>query len=376
MRKTAAVLAAWMILVSPAPARPAAADARPARALFVSVIQDPPVLSGRDAIDGLVRYAVRAGVRTLFVQIYRENKAWFRSTVGDSSPYEACLASVGEDPLALLIRQAHASGIEVHAWLNLLSLGANEHSPLLGRYGTDILTRNVYEKKTLDSYKIDNQFFLDPGDERVREALSRVVGEVVDAYPELDGLQFDYIRYPDWHPAYGYNSRNVARYLEKVGRDMIPIENDDPSWQQWKRDQVTGLLELLAGEARSRKPSLRISTTGLVPYSRANLEAFQDWRTWLDRGLVDFVTLMGYSTSTIRFRRYLRDARDSGPADGLARINVAVGAYEMTRQPRTFRRQIEACREAGPRACVAFHYGSLMENPELAATFAGDGEKS
>jgi len=101
------------------------------RALFVSVIQDPPVLSSRQDIKKLVDFAKRARVQLLFVQIYRANKSWFASKVADSEPYETCLKSVSEDPLGLLIEEAHASGIQVHAWLNLMSLSANEKAPLL-----------------------------------------------------------------------------------------------------------------------------------------------------------------------------------------------------------------------------------------------------
>src|SRR3989338_5962617 len=158
------------------------------RGLFVSVIQDPPVLSSREEIKNLIVFAKKTNVKTLYVQIYRANKAWFSSTVADQEPYETCFKNLSEDPFTLLIKEAHASGIEVHAWLNLLSLSANEQAPLLKKYGTEILTRNLKKKRKLKDYKIDDQYFLEPGDLRVREALSALVGEIFTAYPDLDGL--------------------------------------------------------------------------------------------------------------------------------------------------------------------------------------------
>ena len=78
------------------------------RGLFVSVIQDPPVLSSREEIKNLVSFAKKAGIRTLFVQVYRANKAWFPSTVADSGPYESCRKNLSQDPFQFVIKQAHA----------------------------------------------------------------------------------------------------------------------------------------------------------------------------------------------------------------------------------------------------------------------------
>ena len=128
------------------------------RGLFVSVIQDPPVLSSRQEISKLIDFAKKARINVLFVQIYRANEAWFPSKIADSKPYEACFKNLSEDPFRLLIKEAHAAGIEVHAWLNVLSLSANEDAPLLKKYGTQILTRNPKKKKTLKDYKIDDQY--------------------------------------------------------------------------------------------------------------------------------------------------------------------------------------------------------------------------
>lgn len=333
------------------------------RGLFVSVIQDPPVLSSREEIAKLVDFAKKAHIQTLFVQIYRANKTWFASKVGDSQPYEASLKSVSEDPFALLIKQAHASGIEVHAWLNLLSLSGNADAKLLKKYGTEILTKNLKEKKTLDDYKIDNQYFLEPGDLRVREELSNMVEEILRAYPALDGVQFDYIRYPDRNPAYGYTKMNVGRFKKATG--LKTVEEESKIWKDWKRNQVTGLLELLVKKARAIRSDIQISTTGCMPYSRAYHEAFQDWPSWLERHLVDFVTVMSYIKNTPEFERYILDVKKKVP--DFKKVNIAIGAYALEHLPETFEQQFQLCEKAGSGACVILHYGSLLDDPVLAS---------
>ena len=340
------------------------------RGLFVSVIQDPPVLSSRQEITRLVGFAKKARINVLFVQVYRANKAWFSSKVGDPEPYKKCLESISEDPLALLIKEAHAAGIQVHAWFNLLSLSANLDAPLLKKYGTQILTRNLEEKKTVEDYKIDNQYFLEPGDLRVRGKLAAILGEVLRAYPDLDGVQFDYIRYPDVHPAYGFTKINMERFKKTTGSETI--DGDSAVWKDWKSDQVTGLLRLLVKKARLMRPGIQVSTTALTSYSRANLEAFQDWASWLKSGLVDFITLMSYPPDVATFSRYVQEARDK--AGDLKKVNIAVGAYKLLKTPEIFKRQFEICEETGGRGCVVLHYGNLLENPVLADVLTRDAQ--
>ncbi len=337
----------------------------PSRGLFVSVIQEPAVLSSREEIRKLIHFSKTSKIETLFVQVYRSNKAWFPSKVSNTEPYQTCLKNVSEDPFALLIREAHAEGIKVHAWLNLLSLSANGQAPILKKYGPEILTRNLKVKKTLEDYKIDNQFFLEPGDLRVRQVLSTVVEEILSAYPELDGIQFDYIRYPDMHPAYGHTKINTDRFKKATGAKTI--EEQSQAWKSWKRKQVTYLLKTLVEKARSMRPGIQVSTTGLMPYIRANEEAFQDWRSWVKSGLVDFVTLMCYTRDDAQFQRYLKDGQYR--IGDLKKVNIAMGAYKLVDSPEIFLHQYKICEESQNRSCLALHYGSLLENPVLGSVY-------
>jgi len=202
-------------------ARTATCQDSPQLGLYVMAEQDPSVLSSRKEILKLVNLAKKCHIKMLFIQIYRGNQAWFPSALADSSPYNSCLKNISEDPFQILIKAAHAQGIQVHAWLNMLSLSTNKDSLLLKKYGSDVLTRNLKEKTSLADYKIDNQYFLEPGDPRVREELSRIIEEILITYPNLDGVQFDYLRYPDKNPAYGYTKINIGRFKKATGLEKI-----------------------------------------------------------------------------------------------------------------------------------------------------------
>ncbi len=339
------------------------------RGLFVSLIQDPPTLSSREAIVQLLDFSKQANIKVLFVQIYRANQAWFPSKVGDPAPYEAAFKTLGEDPFAFLIREAHRAGIKVHAWLNVLSLSENVNAPLLKKYGPDILTRNPEEKNSLEDYKIDNQYFLEPGDPRVRAELGSVVGEIVRAYPELDGVQFDYIRYPDSHPRYGYTKINMDRFKQATGLERP--EEGSRIWNDWKRTQVTELLRSLIGEARSVRPGIQVSATGCMPYVRALDESFQDWPGWLNGGLVDFVTVMNYSPDLTEYERWNAVAKSK--VSDLSKLYLGVGAYKLVYSPGTFEKEFRSCEQSGASLCAVFHYGSLLENHALERPLLNEG---
>ena len=331
------------------------------RALFVSLIQNPPTLSSREAMMTLIDFAKKAKIKILFIQIYRANQAWFPSKVGDTAPYEAVLKTLGEDPFEFLIREAHREGIEVHAWLNMLSLSANENAPLLKKYGPGILTRNLEEKKTLADYKIDSQYFLEPGDPRVRHELVTVVEEIVRAYPALDGIQFDYIRYPDSHPRYGYTPINMERFKKSTG--LKRIKEGSRAWSDWKRAQVTELLKLLVREVRALRPNIQVSATGCMSYARALQEAFQDWPSWVNTGLVDFVTVMNYSADPEEYTRW--NAVAVSKVSDPKKLYLGAPAYKFVRFPEIFGKEWQSCEKSGAALCAVFHYGSLLENSAL-----------
>ena len=336
-------------------------NSTPQRGLFVSLVQDPPTLTSREAILELIDFSKRARIKILFVQIYRANQAWFPSEVGDTASYEKAREALGEEPFEFLIREAHRAGIQVHAWLNLLSLGENADAPILKKYGTDILTRNPEEKKSLEDYKIDNQYFLEPGDPRIRAELTAMVREVVRNYPSLDGIQLDYIRYPDSRPRYGYTKVNIDRFREATG--LMKPEEGSRIWNEWKRAQVTDLLKLLILEIRTVRQDIQISATGCMSYARALDEAFQDWPSWVNGGLVDFVTLMNYSPDPEEYERWNAFARRK--VTDPSKLYLGVGAYKLVYSSEIFKEEFRSCEGTGAPFCVVFHYGSLLENHAL-----------
>src|SRR5207253_2720845 len=82
---------------------------------------------------------------------------------------------------------------------------------------------------------------------------------------DIDGLNFDRVRYPDltlpsWPQdnAWGYNPVALDRFHAATRRTDRPLPND-PQWSQWRRDQVTNIVRKVYVEAAAMKPYLRMT---------------------------------------------------------------------------------------------------------------------
>jgi len=337
------------------------------RCLLVAQLDDPSVLASRNGIAKIIATAKKCKLNTLFIQVYRGNHAWFESKTGDCNHYQECLKGVGSDPLALLTKQAHLQNIKVYAWLNLLSIGNNPQALILKKHGNNILTRNRGLKVTTKDYKIGDQYFLEPGDPTVRRELSQLVEELTTTHSDLDGILFDYIRYPDTKPDYGYTPSNIARF--KTAHPGIKADKDSPAWQNWKREQVNGLLELLSEKARSVHPGIAIAATGCAPYTRAYYEAFQDWPSWANSNIVDFVLLMSYPATLPDFAKDVKDAK--AKVKDIKKLCIALPAYKLKKSPEIFFQQLAEAKRSGAGGYAVFHYDSLIECPDLTKPLVG-----
>lgn len=352
------------------------------------------VLEHPERVPELLRTARRLGVSDLFVQVYRGGRAWFDSSYADAGPYRSALAANGGgDPLAALIERAHAEGLRVHAWVNVLSLASNRDAPILDALGeqavhVDRRGRSVLDYPDLELPPPDREFlqmgtpavWLDPAVPGVADWLAATFRELPERYPGLDGLHLDYIRHPDVLPFipgsrfrvgldFGYGAASRARFRAETGlrapfRDRRANAN---AWDDWRRDRVTDLVQAIREAARAAQPDLALSAAVWAYPERAYLSLYQDWRRWVDDGLLDLVVPMLYTTDD-RLLRY--GARDFAGGVGGDRLWLGLGAWLFRESPARAVSQLRAARRAGTAGQVLFSYDSIADAPELAERLA------
>ncbi len=382
---------------APAPA-PALAHSASRRALWVLCEGSQRVLEHPERIDTLFADAERLGVSDLFVQVYRGGRAWFDSSRADAAPHHAIRAAHGVDPLAELVQRAHASGLRVHAWVNVLSLASNRDAPIVQALGSaavqvDRTGRSLLDYPGFDVPEPDRRYYrmgtpalwLDPGAPGVAEQLSATFAELVARYPGLDGLHLDYIRYPDVLPfipgsrfgvglEFGFGEPSRRRFREETGLEA-PFGASAANanrFDDWRRAQVTRLVQQIGAAARATRPGLELSAAVWAFPDRAYLSLFQDWRGWLEQDLLQFAVAMLYTLDD-RLVRYNTRAFVGGV--GGSRVWIGLGAWLFASRPERAVQQLREVEAVGPAGIALFSWDALADAPELSAALAGEAQR-
>lgn len=338
------------------------------------------ILEARSRLEAMLQAAEEMGVQDLFLQVYRGNRAWYASSFADETPFRTTLGREGYDPLAFILARAHAKGIRVHAWMNLFNLGRNAEAPILKQVGrsavlTDSRGRSLLQypnRQPGDGFALDTPgLWLDPANLQVQTFLTQLTLELLDRYPTLDGLHFDYIRYPYTVPMipgsrhqnggldFGYGEETIGRFKAETGLDPWRAKEDlavAEAWDGWRRGQLTGFLRRLRAKVKTRYPRMVLSAALLPWMDRAYLTAFQDWRGWMEEGLLDVGIIMNY-TRDGRLARYV--SRQSVAFRGKGKIYIGLGAY-LFDGPEALLQQIEEAKQEGANGIVLFSYENLM----------------
>jgi uncharacterized lipoprotein YddW (UPF0748 family) len=332
------------------------------RALWVDAFHEG-IRSAREA-DDLVAAAKRANLNTLFVQVRRRGDALYAK--GIEPPLDDPAYNPAFDALSYIVDAGHKAGLEVHAWLNAMPVWRDEAPPgdprhVFNRHGVNAEGDDNWLTASPDgNKKFPVGYFLDPGHPAAADYLAAIYLNIVRNY-EVDGIHFDYIRYPETEERYprgagvGYNNVNLARFRRATRRSDTPAPGDG-QWMDWRREQVTNLVRRVSIEAKEIKPRIKISAAlipwGAPPSNEKNFEdvapmqrVFQDWHQWLKDGLLDLGVPMNYASET--------DDRVRGWFDGWIQwekrhahgryLAVGLGAYRNT--PTATIQQVERVRQ-------------------------------
>ena len=202
------------------------------------------------------------------------------------------------DPLKFWVTQAHARGLELHAWFN----------PYRARHATakSPVSADHVSKTIPSAVKSYGRFmWMDPGEESASQQTLAVVLDVVKRY-DIDGVHLDDYFYP--YPI----GAGPEGALDGGGGGKAELDfPDQPSWQRyvqgggkldrasWRRQNVNGLIEALYKGIHAEKSWVRFGVspfglgkperrpTGIVGFSQYD-KLYADAETWLENGWVDY----------------------------------------------------------------------------------------
>ncbi len=280
------------------------------RALWVDAFR--PGIKTPAQVDKLIEDSLNANINTLIVQVRRRGDSYYNKSIEPRT--EDPELEPGFDALQYLIEKAHANQIEVHAWLNTLVAWNSAIPPQDPNHAWNLHGDRVTDKETWVSYyrvyndtnqkwseKLYSSYYLDPGNPAVVDYTADVYLNVVKNY-DVDGIHLDYSRYAG--TGWGYNPTSVARYNTRYRTNGMPSP-DDLRWAGWRREQTANLIRKIYLKAIAIKPKLKVSsaviTWGAGPVaekdwekSQAYAQVYQDWRSWLQEGIIDLAIPMNY----------------------------------------------------------------------------------
>jgi hypothetical protein len=189
--------------------------------------------------------------------------------------------------------------------------------------------------------------------------------EVVAGY-DVDGIHFDYIRYPNSDYCYcnGCRTRFETETGNTVSNWPADVRGGGPlesAFLDWRRLQITELVEAVYLGTKALKPGVQVSAAVFSSYAYAFDGVGQDWVDWIDRGIVDFLCPMDYTEDYDRFRDLV--AEQMTYAAGRIPIYPGIGATasNSTLGPDAVIAQILTTRQAGTGGFIVFDY-----QPEIA----------
>jgi uncharacterized lipoprotein YddW (UPF0748 family) len=305
-------------------------------------------LLSRESIDRLVERSARAGFNNLFVQVCGRGDAYFPSRVFPLAESYAGQLNKNFDPLAYLLKKAHSHGLKVHAWVNMLLVWSSPKPPkdsyhvlnahpewmMVDRRGRSL---SSYSRSRFNNLKIAG-VFMSVAEPATRKHVERFLLDLAGRYP-IDGIHFDYIRYPmssvdysprlrnEFHSAYGVDPLELAS-LSRGQTKSSDIEHQRlaKAWLEFRAGAITRFLREITTNLNAKNPTL-VRSAAVKPDVDSAYRVFgQDWPRWVKEGLLDMVLPMAYSTDQEKVYKQISRACE---AVGREHVWAGLRAYNV-----------------------------------------------
>lgn len=327
----------------------------PLRSVELRGVHYRPVERSLVEVQDTVKRLADAGFNVVFLETFYWGQTIYPSGVAQQlEPFR------GWDPLLAWVTEAQRQGIEVHAWIHAYYVGGGD-----GRFLRTHPDWLAVQRAKAEGREADRpQEYLDPGIPAVERFVLNLVDEMLRTYP-IRGLHLDHIRLPEgatYDAGYSYSQLLRERYQREFGLDplrLTPASNRAwAKWTQWKEDQITELVRKIRRRLWQVRPDMVISASVLRDPDRARELTSQDWLTWANEGLLDFVVPMLYTLDT----DYLKEHTSSFLVRSIANrtfISTGVGQF-IGLNPEATSKQMAAANAGGSLGSVIFSLNTLL----------------
>lgn len=173
----------------------------------------------------------------------------------------------------------------------------------------------TYQKEMNGEKSRGSVYYLDICNDNIQDMLYDYYNELL-AY-DFDGIEYDIIRYSytslnsynnvevinkDYVEDPGWTNYSINKFKELNGIDgdlktMILNSKDlRTKWLKYKEDELIGFITRISNLIKNKNQDIVISAAVLVNYNSARNNYLQDYKKWLDLGIVDAVEPMNYNS--------------------------------------------------------------------------------
>lgn len=339
------------------------------RAVWIPVMQYGEWMTGQsaDAFRQHVRTAFAhcadMGINTVYLHVRAYGDAYYSSSLFPKGAY----LDGDYDPLAIMLEEAHALALSVHAWINPMRLSSAdglaetpESYPLYAWY---------HDAEKNGTYLVQSgaNFYLNPAYPEVRQFIADGVTEILEHYA-VDGIHIDDYFYPTQDTAF-----DAAAFAESGASDLAA----------WRRENCNAMVQEMyhAVKAQDEQLLFGISPQGNM---RTNFDKlYADTALWCrEAGYCDYIVpqvYYGFENSTCPFAEtaalWAETADSARLVIGLAPYKIGLtdqwagsGSEEWKTDSTVLSRQAELILSMENVGGMAFYsYASLFAPEEQAA---------
>ena len=299
-------------------------------------------------IDSLVTFSKEKNINKIFFKVRSNGEAFYQSELVSKAEILDSLF----DPLHYLLKKTENLNIEIHAWLNTYLLWNNIYFPqnIEHFYYTcsDCLEADINGKSDSKIELTQNQskewegVFLSPIHPDVNDYLLTIINEIINNY-NIDGIHLDYIRYQD--SFYGYNKKGIDTFMNQfdvdprdINRGIIStrfgysesfIDSAIYNWDNFRTNKITELVRSIKYSILNDSINIQLSASVKPNYFNAKFRWYQDWMSWIDENIIDFIVIKNFSSNLSEFNTNNKIISSKlSNFNQKNKIHIGISAYE------------------------------------------------
>lgn len=264
----------------------------------------------RESVREAFQNCADLGLNTIFLHVRAYCDAYYHSKLFPSGVY----LTGDYDPLSIMLEEAHALHLSVHAWINPMRAQKAQN---LANLNSCYPLRQWYD----DPYKngtylvnYDGRYYLNPAYPEVRQLIADGIAEIIQNY-SVDGIHIDDYFYPTTNPDF-----DKQAFSESSASDLA----------DWRRNNCNEMIKLLYQTVKENNPDIPFS---ISPQGNLDInyhELYADVKLWSSAsGFCDIIIpqiYYGFQNDTCPFAE---TARLWSELVTVPKLVIGLGVYKI-----------------------------------------------